>query len=144
MKQLAVISGKGGTGKTILSACFAVLAENKFLEGRRVDGSLRRLRMLAVGCVVLARSVTRTRRAAAERERRQQAPPTRKQERAEDLLSVDLMELEVGVGLIPAGGGCWALLERVLDGVDEPVLSNIPFIRIAFENMRMAKVATSR
>jgi 3-hydroxyacyl-CoA dehydrogenase len=51
--------------------------------------------------------------------------------------------VEVGVGVIPAGGGCWALLERVLDGVDEPVLSNIPFIRIAFENIGMAKVATS-
>jgi 3-hydroxyacyl-CoA dehydrogenase len=51
--------------------------------------------------------------------------------------------VEVGVGVIPAGGGCWALLERVLEGVDEPVLSNIPFIRTAFENIGMAKVATS-
>jgi 3-hydroxyacyl-CoA dehydrogenase len=51
--------------------------------------------------------------------------------------------VEVGVGLIPAGGGCWAMLERVLEGVDEPVLSNLPFIRIAFENIGMAKVATS-
>ncbi len=51
--------------------------------------------------------------------------------------------VEVGVGLIPAGGGCWAMLERVLEGVDEPVLSNLPFIRTAFENIGMAKVATS-
>ena len=51
--------------------------------------------------------------------------------------------VEVGVGVIPAGGGCWALLERVLEGIDEPVLSNLPFIRIAFENIGMAKVATS-
>jgi len=51
--------------------------------------------------------------------------------------------VEVGVGLIPAGGGCWGMLERVLEGVDEPVLSNLPFIRIAFENIGMAKVATS-
>ena len=51
--------------------------------------------------------------------------------------------VEVGVGLIPAGGGCWAMLERVLEGIDEPVLSNLPFIRIAFENIGMAKVATS-
>jgi 3-hydroxyacyl-CoA dehydrogenase len=51
--------------------------------------------------------------------------------------------VEVGVGLIPAGGGCWAMLERVLEGVDTPVLSNLPFIRTAFENIGMAKVATS-
>jgi 3-hydroxyacyl-CoA dehydrogenase len=51
--------------------------------------------------------------------------------------------VEVGVGLIPAGGGCWAMLERVLEGIDEPVLSNLPFIRTAFENIGMAKVATS-
>jgi 3-hydroxyacyl-CoA dehydrogenase len=51
--------------------------------------------------------------------------------------------VEVGVGLIPAGGGCYFMLERVLEGIDEPVLSNLPFIRIAFENIGMAKVATS-
>jgi 3-hydroxyacyl-CoA dehydrogenase len=51
--------------------------------------------------------------------------------------------VEVGVGVIPAGGGCLFMLERVLEGVDEPILSQIPFIRIAFENIGMAKVATS-
>lgn len=51
--------------------------------------------------------------------------------------------VEVGVGLIPAGGGCLFMIERVLEGVDEPVLSNLPFIRTAFENIGMAKVATS-
>jgi 3-hydroxyacyl-CoA dehydrogenase len=51
--------------------------------------------------------------------------------------------VEVGVGVIPAGGGCLYMLERVLEGIDEPVLSQIPFIRIAFENIGMAKVATS-
>ncbi len=51
--------------------------------------------------------------------------------------------VEVGVGVIPAGGGCCFMLERVLEGIDEPVLSNLPFIRIAFENIGMAKVATS-
>ena len=51
--------------------------------------------------------------------------------------------VEVGVGLIPAGGGCMFMTERVLEGIDEPVLSNLPFIRIAFENIGMAKVATS-
>jgi 3-hydroxyacyl-CoA dehydrogenase len=51
--------------------------------------------------------------------------------------------VEVGVGVIPAGGGCLFMLERVLEGIDEPILSQIPFIRTAFENIGMAKVATS-
>ncbi len=51
--------------------------------------------------------------------------------------------VEVGVGVIPAGGGCLYMLERVLEGIDQPVLSQIPFIRTAFENIGMAKVATS-
>ena len=51
--------------------------------------------------------------------------------------------VEVGVGLIPAGGGCMFMLERVLAGVDKPVLSNLPFIQTAFENIGMAQVATS-
>ena len=34
--------------------------------------------------------------------------------------------VEVGVGLIPAGGGCLFMLERVLEGIDEPILSNLP------------------
>ncbi|MCD4748262.1 MAG: enoyl-CoA hydratase/isomerase family protein [Thermoanaerobaculales bacterium] len=51
--------------------------------------------------------------------------------------------VEVGVGLIPAGGGCLYMIERVLEGIDTPVLSNLPFLQIAFENIGMAKVATS-
>lgn len=51
--------------------------------------------------------------------------------------------VEVGVGLIPAGGGCRFLVERVLEGVDKPILSNLPFLQKAFENIAMAKVATS-
>jgi 3-hydroxyacyl-CoA dehydrogenase len=51
--------------------------------------------------------------------------------------------IEVGVGLVPAGGGHVFMLERVLDGVDEPVLSNLPYLRKAFEAIAMAKVATS-
>ena len=51
--------------------------------------------------------------------------------------------IEVGVGLVPAGGGHVFMLERVLEGVDEPVLSNLPYLRKAFENIAMAKVATS-
>ncbi|NWG00463.1 MAG: enoyl-CoA hydratase/isomerase family protein, partial [Thermoanaerobaculaceae bacterium] len=51
--------------------------------------------------------------------------------------------IEVGVGLVPAGGGHVFMLERVLEGIDEPVLSNLPFLRKAFETIAMAKVATS-
>ena len=39
MKQIVVISGKGGTGKTVLSACFAVLAKNAVLADVDVDAS---------------------------------------------------------------------------------------------------------
>ena len=51
--------------------------------------------------------------------------------------------IEVGVGLVPAGGGHVFMLQRVLEGVDEPILSNLPFIRKAFEDIAMAKVGTS-
>ena len=51
--------------------------------------------------------------------------------------------IEVGVGLLPAGGGHVFMLERVLEGVDEPILSNLPYLRKAFETIAMAKVATS-
>ena len=39
MKQLVVISGKGGTGKTILSASFAALAQNKVMVDSDVDAA---------------------------------------------------------------------------------------------------------
>jgi MinD superfamily P-loop ATPase len=39
MKQLTVISGKGGTGKTVISACFAALARNAVLADVDVDAS---------------------------------------------------------------------------------------------------------
>lgn len=39
MKQLLVISGKGGTGKTILTACFAVLADRKVMVDCDVDAA---------------------------------------------------------------------------------------------------------
>ncbi len=51
--------------------------------------------------------------------------------------------VEVGVGLVPAGGGHVFMLDRVLAGIDEPVLSNLPFLRKAFEDIAMAKVGTS-
>lgn len=39
MKQILVISGKGGTGKTILTASFANLAENKVMADSDVDAA---------------------------------------------------------------------------------------------------------
>lgn len=39
MKELAVLSGKGGTGKTSLTAAFAALAENKVLADCDVDAA---------------------------------------------------------------------------------------------------------
>ncbi len=39
MKQIAVISGKGGTGKTVISACFASLSRKAVLADVDVDAS---------------------------------------------------------------------------------------------------------
>jgi MinD superfamily P-loop ATPase len=39
LKQIAIISGKGGTGKTILTASFAVLAKNKVMVDCDVDAA---------------------------------------------------------------------------------------------------------
>ena len=39
MKQIVVISGKGGTGKTITTASFASLAQNKVLCDCDVDAA---------------------------------------------------------------------------------------------------------
>jgi MinD superfamily P-loop ATPase len=39
MKQIVIISGKGGTGKTLLSACFAVLLDNKVMADCDVDAA---------------------------------------------------------------------------------------------------------
>jgi len=39
MKQIVVISGKGGTGKTVLSACFAALSRNAVLADVDVDAA---------------------------------------------------------------------------------------------------------
>lgn len=33
MRQIVVISGKGGTGKTVITGAFAALAENKVMIG---------------------------------------------------------------------------------------------------------------
>ena len=52
--------------------------------------------------------------------------------------------VEVGVGLIPAGGGClnllWRALEGVPDGVDPDVYG---FVTQVFKNIALANVATS-
>jgi len=39
VKQVVVISGKGGTGKTVMSACFAALSRNSVLADVDVDAS---------------------------------------------------------------------------------------------------------
>jgi len=51
---------------------------------------------------------------------------------------------EMGVGLIPAGGGCKEMLVRSLEGIPEGVEVNLlPFVRRAFETIAFAKVSTS-
>ncbi|MFC1808946.1 (4Fe-4S)-binding protein, partial [Candidatus Omnitrophota bacterium] len=37
MKQILIISGKGGTGKTVITGAFASLAENKVMVDCDVD-----------------------------------------------------------------------------------------------------------
>jgi 3-hydroxyacyl-CoA dehydrogenase len=50
--------------------------------------------------------------------------------------------VEVGVGVIPAGGGCLCMLERFCgDLPDDPNIDPMPFIQRAFMNIAMAKVA---
>lgn len=52
--------------------------------------------------------------------------------------------VEVGVGLIPGGGGNIEMLARTLEGaVDEPTFPTEGMIRRALETVAMAKVATS-
>jgi len=53
--------------------------------------------------------------------------------------------VEVGVGLIPAGGGCKELLRRVVNPVMEgsPIASVIPHLQKVFEQIATAKVSTS-
>lgn len=53
--------------------------------------------------------------------------------------------VEVGVGLIPGGGGCKEMLRRALAYVPENVVDADPFpyVRRAFENIATAKVSTS-
>jgi 3-hydroxyacyl-CoA dehydrogenase len=53
--------------------------------------------------------------------------------------------VEVGVGIIPAGGGTKEMLRRALAYVPDTVVQGDPFpyVRRAFENIGMAKVSTS-
>ncbi len=53
--------------------------------------------------------------------------------------------VEVGVGLIPGGGGCKEMLRRALAYVPDTVPEGDPFpyVRRAFEDIGMAKVSTS-
>jgi 3-hydroxyacyl-CoA dehydrogenase len=53
--------------------------------------------------------------------------------------------VEVGVGLIPAGGGVKEMLLRCTEGIPPGVadVELLPFVRKAFETVAMAKVATS-
>jgi 3-hydroxyacyl-CoA dehydrogenase len=53
--------------------------------------------------------------------------------------------VEVGVGLIPAGGGTKELLVRALDSIPAGVTDAdpFPFVKRAFETIALAKVATS-
>ena len=39
MKQIVVISGKGGTGKTVITASFAALADKKIMADCDVDAA---------------------------------------------------------------------------------------------------------
>jgi 3-hydroxyacyl-CoA dehydrogenase len=52
--------------------------------------------------------------------------------------------VEVGVGVIPAGGGTKEMLVRALENIPSNVsVDPLPFIRRAFENIATAKVGTS-
>lgn len=52
--------------------------------------------------------------------------------------------VEVGVGLIPAGGGTKEMVLRCMEGIPAGVeVDLLPFVRKAFETVAMAKVATS-
>lgn len=54
--------------------------------------------------------------------------------------------VEVGAGLIPAGGGCKEMLYRALEGIPEAARSTVdlqPLVNRAFETIATAKVSTS-
>ena len=52
--------------------------------------------------------------------------------------------VEVGVGLIPAGGGCMEMAARIsARAPDDPAFDLLPLLRGAFEGIGLAKVSTS-
>ena len=53
--------------------------------------------------------------------------------------------VEIGVGVLPAGGGCKELVCRLLQGMpaDMKGCSRMPYLQKAFENIATAKVSTS-
>jgi enoyl-CoA hydratase/carnithine racemase len=52
--------------------------------------------------------------------------------------------VEVGAGVIPAGGGCKEFVRRIDEAAPEhPETDLFPYVRTAFETIGMAKVATS-
>lgn len=52
--------------------------------------------------------------------------------------------VEVGMGLIPAGGGCKEMLRRVVSpAMQTPNVDPLPFLQRVFETIGLAKVATS-
>ncbi len=52
--------------------------------------------------------------------------------------------VEVGAGVIPAGGGCMELVRRIDERVPRGVAADLfPFVRAIFETVGMGKVATS-
>jgi 3-hydroxyacyl-CoA dehydrogenase len=51
--------------------------------------------------------------------------------------------VEVGVGLIPAGGGCKELLARSMDAMPDGQSDLLPFVQATFETIGFGKVSTS-
>jgi 3-hydroxyacyl-CoA dehydrogenase len=51
--------------------------------------------------------------------------------------------VEVGVGVIPAGGGTTEMLARAVDGLLDPRADLLPFVQRVFETIGFAKVSTS-
>src|SRR5207245_705177 len=51
--------------------------------------------------------------------------------------------VEVGVGLIPGGGGTKEMLARAMEGLPSAQVDLLPFVQRAFETIGFAKVSTS-
>jgi 3-hydroxyacyl-CoA dehydrogenase len=51
--------------------------------------------------------------------------------------------VEVGVGLVPAGGGTKEMLVRAMSAVPSPQSDPLPYVQKAFETVALAKVSTS-